>query len=158
MFRKLMLAAAMAALVPSLGHAQQGTAATAANPQMMQGAGILVVSTQKCKFSTMPQLDAWWRANAAPILNDLVRQGKLRAWGVFEHAWGDEWNWGIYYIGNDFPSFHTTFDQFFTQLHQRQPNFMATFESFCSEHRDNMYDLAMTEMTTGGGMPMPVRP
>jgi hypothetical protein len=127
---------------------------------MMQGAGVLVVSQQKCKFTTMPQLDAWWRANAAPILNDLVRQGRLRAWGVFEHAWGDEWNWGIYYIGNDLPTFMTTFDGFFAELHRRQPNFMATFESFCTEHRDNMYDLAMTETTTGGGMqmPMPARP
>jgi hypothetical protein len=63
-------------------------------------------------------------------------------------------------VARDFPSFHATFDQFFTLLHQRQPQFMQTFEQYCTEHKDNIYDLAMTEMSTGGGMqmPMPARP
>ena len=160
MIRKLMAAGLVAAaLVPSLARAQQTTAASASNAQMQQSPGVLVVSLQKCHFAGMDQLDAWWRTNAAPILNQFVRENKLQAWGVFEHAWGDEWNWGIYYVARDFPSFHATFDQFFAMLHQRQPQFMQTFEQHCTEHRDNLYELAMTEMTTGGGgMPMPARP
>ncbi|MBV9109209.1 MAG: hypothetical protein JO306_07375 [Gemmatimonadetes bacterium] len=157
MIRKLIAAAALV-LAPALAHAQQTTAATAANAQMQQSPGVLVVSLQKCRFATMDQLDGWWRANAAPILNQLVHDGKLQAWGVFEHAWGDEWNWGIYYVAKDLPTFHSSFDQFFGTLHQRQPQFMQTFEQYCSEHKDNIYDLAMTEMSTGGGMQMPMAP
>jgi hypothetical protein len=158
MIRRLMAAAAVAAaLVPSLARAQQ-TAAAATNAQMQQSPGVLVVSMQKCRFVGMDQLDGWWRANAAPILNQMVRENKLQAWGVFEHAWGDEWNWGIYYIARDIPTFLSAFDQFFGTLHQRQPQFMQTFEQHCSEHKDNIYDLAMNETTTGGGMAVPTRP
>ena len=157
MIRKLIAAVVVAALAPSFAHAQQ-TAGAAANPQMQQSPGVLIVSMQKCHFVGMDQLDQWWRANAAPILNQFVRENKLQAWGVFEHAWGDEWNWGIYYVAKDFPTFHATFDQFFTMLRQRQPQFMQTFEQHCTEHRDNLYELAMTEMTTGGGMAAPARP
>jgi hypothetical protein len=159
MIRKLMAAGLVAmALAHSPAAAQQTTAAAASNPQMQQSPGVLVVSLQKCHFTTMDRLDAWWRANAAPILNQLVRDGKLQAWGIFEHAWGDEWNWGIYYVARDIPGFMATFDQFFGQLHQRQPQFMQTFEQYCTEHKDNIYDLAMTEMSTGGGMRMPAPP
>ena len=152
MIRKLMITALAAALVPCSARAQQSTAA--AQPQ---SPGVLVVSLQKCHFAGMEAMDGWWRANAAPILNQLVRENKLQAWGVFEHAWGDEWNWGIYYVAKDFHTFHAAFDQFFGTLHQRQPQFMSTFEQHCTEHRDNLYDLSMTEMSTGG-MPMPARP
>jgi len=157
MIRKLMVAALAAVLVPCAARAQQ-PAGAAQNPQMQPSPGVLVVSLQKCHFAGMEQLDGWWRANAAPILNQLVRENKLQAWGVFEHAWGDEWNWGIYYVAKDFPTFHAAFDQFFATLGQRQPQFMNTFEQHCTEHRDNMYELSMTEMTTGGGMPVPARP
>jgi hypothetical protein len=36
--------------------------------------------------------------NGAPILNDLVEQGKLINWGVLTHAWGDEHNWNVFYV------------------------------------------------------------
>ena len=48
--------------------------------------------------------------------------------------------------------------KFFGTLHERQPQFMSTFEQHCTEHKDNLYEIAMTEMTTAGGMPMPARP
>jgi len=53
---------------------------------------------------------------------------------------------------------HAAFDQFFSTLGQRQPQFMQTFEQYCTEHKDNIYDIAMTEMSTGGGMQMPMAP
>lgn len=158
MIRKLVVACALvlATLAPAALPAQQtATRAPAAAPQMEQNQGVLVVSLQKCHFTTMDEMNAWWRANAAPVLNQLVRDKKLRAWGVFSHMWGDEWNWGIYYIAPDIHTFHSAFDQFWAGITQRDPHFMQVFERACTEHRDNIYQIDMTEMST---MPMPVPP
>jgi len=109
-----------------------------------QPTGVLVVSYQKCNFAKMDELHAWWRQNAAPILDDLVRQGRLLSWGVNQHNWGDEWNNVVYYGARDLTTFHSAFNEFFRRFSQREPNLMQRFAEFCIEHRDNIYSIVMT--------------
>lgn len=149
--RKTLLALCTALLVPAAAHAQQS------QPPAMQQPGIIVVSQQKCRFDMTRQLHDWYRTNAAPVLNQLVRDGRLIGWGVLEHNWGDEWNDAHYFLARDIPTFMAAFDAFFQGLRQRDPQFMQALDRFCSEHKDNIYGLVMTEtpMVDPRTQPMP---
>lgn len=111
--------------------------------------GVIVVSEQKCDFSTLGDLNDYFRANAAPILDELVAEGRLIGWGVLGHLWGDEWNNIVYYSATDLATFHGAFNEYFERLLQHDPNAMQTLAQHCTEHRDNIYSVVMTSASTG---------
>lgn len=123
-----------------------GLALPAALAAQQAQPGVIVVSQQKCE--NVDELNDWMRANAAPILNDLVEEGQLLGWGILGHMWGDEWNHVVYYLARDNASFHAAFGEFFGRLMRAQPDVMARFEAWCSDHRDNIYSVVMTEQST----------
>src|SRR5688572_24998649 len=99
MRQQLMMVAVVNLLTPVALAAQQPSQQQQAQP------GIVVVSSQKCRFTALNEISQLMRQTGAPILDDLVRQGKLMGWGVLEHAWGDEWNNIIYYTARDLNTF-----------------------------------------------------
>ena len=101
--------------------------------------GVFVLSPNKCDQARIGELNDWVRSSTAPILNDLVREGRLMGWGVLTHAWGDEWNWVLYYTARDLNTFHAAFQEFARRLAEREPNFMQRLAGFCTEHKDNIY-------------------
>lgn len=135
--KRILLLTAFLLALPGTGSAQQQP------PQP----GIIVVSYQKCHIATLDELNAYFRRHSAPILNALVREGRLLGWGVLEHAWGDEWNNVVYYLARDLQTFHAAFNEYFGRLMQSDPNVMQAFGGFCSEHKDNIYSVVMTEST-----------
>lgn len=108
--------------------------------------GIIVVSQQKCE--NVGELNDFMRANLAPILNEMVAEGRLLGWGVLGHAWGDEWNHVIYYSARDLTTFEAAFGEAFSRLTRAHPNAIQLLEDNCSGHRDNIYRVVMTDQTT----------
>lgn len=106
--------------------------------------GIVVVSSQICAADKLEQFNQFWKQTAGPVLEDLVRQGKLMSWGVLEHAWGDEWNSVIYYTARDLNAFNSAWNDFFARLSQREPAVMQRFAGWCSAHKDNIYSVVAT--------------
>lgn len=136
------------AVLLALVSAAPAAAQQPAQPAAQQAPGILVVSAQKCRFTALENFKRLMREDAAPVLNDLVKQGRLISWGVLEHAWGDEWNMVIYYSARDLNTFQAAMTDYFGQLMKKDPQLMQKFESYCSEHKDNVYSIAMTNNTT----------
>ena len=56
---------------------------------------VLVVSFQKVKLSDIQTVNKMINRKFAPILNALVDEKMIGGWGLFNHAWGDEWNVNI---------------------------------------------------------------
>lgn len=141
--RSLVLTASLIGLIiPSVAQAQQPQTAAAQQP------GVVIVSQNKCSFTGLTEVNNWWRSTGGPILDDLVRQGRLMGWGVLSHAWGDEWNQVVYYTARDLNTFTASFTEFFRQASQRDPTIMQKLTSWCSEHKDNIYSVVLTSTAT----------
>lgn len=134
MIRILAGAVLAVAVLPAVAASQQQDA--------MQP-GIVVVSSQKCAFDKLPEINQFWKENNAPVLDDLVRQGKLMGWGVLEHMWGDEWNNVVYYTARDQATFNAAFGEFWRTLMKNFPDIQKRFAGWCSEHRDNIYRVVL---------------
>ncbi len=120
----------------------------AAAQQAAPPPGVMVVSSQKCRMETMDELNRFHREVSGPILDALVREGKLTGWGVLAHAWGDEWNHVVYYTARDEPTFFRAFGELWRTLLRRRPDAVRTLAGWCMEHRDNIYSVVVTERGT----------
>lgn len=87
----------------------------------------------------------------APILNELVQKGKLLNWGILEHSWGDEWNWNMYYVANDIPTFLESFNSMMSKTMDADPKFIEQYWDRCFEHKDAMYNETVSYSSTGTG-------
>ena len=136
--RRSLLAVLILAFVtdPAPLHAQQ----PAASAQPSQP-GVVVVSYNKCALDAPAQIDSSASLAFYPVLDELVREGRLLGWGVLTHAWGDEWNFVIYYTAANTAAFHTAWSELIRRVQQRRPTFMADLGARCTEHKDNIYSV-----------------
>lgn len=138
MRRPTMIAAVVTfALAPSTLDAQQptprGQAVQAPQP------GVVVVSYNKCAVDAVGRVDSLAGLAFYPVLDELVREGRLLGWGALTHAWGDEWNYVLYYTATNEAAFHGAWSEAIRRTRQRRPTFMADFAPACTEHKDNIY-------------------
>ena len=107
----------------------------------------VVFSQNKCGFD-IEELNKFWTEQAVPILNDLVAQEKLIGWGVLTHAWGDEWNWNVYYTAASQNAFNDAWSEFIKIMMEKDPETFKTFSKFCFEHKDSIYTQIMSSDDT----------
>lgn len=124
-------------LFPSAGAAQQ----PAAGAQPAVQPGVVVVSYNKCSMRAPAQLDSLNALAFFPALDELVNERRLLGWGVLGHAWGDEWNYVIYYTAENVAAFHSAFNEAVRRVAQRRPDVWDMFGSLCTEHKDNIYSV-----------------
>lgn len=111
----------------------------------------IVFSQNKCDYGNLDNLREQTRNTMAPILNNLVQEGKLINWGILEHRWGDEWNWNIYYAAKDIPTFLDAFQTMISEGTKADPEFTSRIWETCFEHKDAMYAETMGYTSTGSG-------
>jgi len=76
-----------------------------------------------------------------PILDEMMKKGKLLGWGVLEHAWGDEWNWNIYYAVESHAAFLEFWKAYIAKLNERHPDWRKQIKGLCTAHKDNIYSV-----------------
>ncbi|MGH7663595.1 MAG: hypothetical protein ACRENI_04765 [Gemmatimonadaceae bacterium] len=113
----------------------------AAAAQQAPQPGAVVFSQNKCPFENVPRVNAALDSILAPVLDEFVAEGKLLAWGVLEHGWGDEWNWNIYYTVESHRTFLDFWSAYVARLNERHPGWFAQFAPLCTEHKDNIYSV-----------------
>lgn len=69
--------------------------------------GVVVVSHNKCGLDKVARVDSLSAQAIYPVLDEVVREGRLLSWGVLTHSWGDEWNYVIYYTATNVSAFHS---------------------------------------------------
>ncbi len=108
--------------------------------------GVFVLSQNRCAYGTLSQLNALVDTTVAPVLNELVAEGRLHGWGLLEHSWGDEWNWNLFYTATSHRAFLDAFDEFARRVSQRHPTAFERLVSYCTDHRDNIYGVHAMRM------------
>jgi hypothetical protein len=99
----------------------------------------VVFSQNKCANSNMPALNAATDSVFGPILDELVSEGMLINWGVLTHAWGDDWNWNVYYGAESHRAFLDFWSEYTSRLNERHPGWWQQVWEFCTDHKDNIY-------------------
>jgi hypothetical protein len=101
----------------------------------------LVVSFQKVKLSDIGSANKLINEKFAPILNGLVDEKMLFGWGLFNHAWGDEWNINVWYVVKDMDTFNTFWDEYIKRINDQQPDAWKELRGYIQEHKDNIYTI-----------------
>ena len=99
----------------------------------------VVLSQNKCKMNKLGELTTMIEENGSDILNELVEQGKLINWGVLTHAWGDEYNWNVFYVAESHEKFLEAWNEFIAKANENDPEFADKLWEICWEHKDSIY-------------------
>lgn len=102
---------------------------------------LLVVSFQKVKLSDISSANKLINEKFAPILNGLVDEGMLYGWGLFNHAWGDEWNVNVWYTVKNMDTFSKFWDEYIKRVREKQPDAWNELRGYIQEHKDNIYSI-----------------
>jgi hypothetical protein len=102
---------------------------------------LLVVSFQKVKLSDIASANKLINEKFAPILNGLVDEGMLYGWGLFNHAWGDEWNVNVWYTVKNMDAFSKFWDEYIKRVREKQPDAWNELRGYIQEHKDNIYSI-----------------
>ena len=102
---------------------------------------LLVVSFQKVKMSDVGAMNKMINEKFAPILNGLVDDKMLLNWGLFNHAWGDEWNVNVWYTVKNMDAFSKFWDEYIKRVREKQPDAWNELRGYIQEHKDNIYSI-----------------
>jgi len=102
---------------------------------------LLIVSFQKIKLDDIQAANKIINEKFAPILNSLVDDKMLQSWGLFNHAWGDEWNVNVWYTVKDMEAFDKFWDEYMNRVNEKQPDAWKELRGYIQEHKDNIYTI-----------------
>ena len=102
---------------------------------------LLVVSFQKVKMADVGAMNKMINEKFAPILNGMVDDKMLLSWGLFNHAWGDEWNVNVWYTLKDMAAFDKFWEEYMNRINEKQPDAWKEMRGYIMEHKDNIYTI-----------------
>ena len=102
---------------------------------------LLVVSFQKVRLADISAFNKLVNEKFAPILNSLVDDKMLLGWGLFNHAWGDEWNANVWYTVKNVAAFDQFWDEYMKRISEKQPDAWKEMRGYIQEHKDNIYTI-----------------
>ncbi len=106
--------------------------------------GLIVLSQNICPFDNVPRLRAMVDSLFAPVLDQLVQDGKLVDWALLSNWWGDDWNWSLTYTAESHEAFLEFWNLYVNQLGARRPGWSDEVVALCTEHRDMFYTVIRT--------------
>jgi hypothetical protein len=115
--------------------------ANAQEAQKSPKPGFFVFSQNKVSDQNVAKMNVVMDSMAAPILNELVKEGKLLGWGQLMHAWGDEWNYNWYFVTENHRAFLTFWGEYIKRLNTQFPGWGEKISGLLTEHKDNMYSI-----------------
>ncbi len=109
----------------------------AAQPQT-PSPGILVVSSFKCDWTKLGEIGRLADSLDVPIMQELVNEGKIDAFGTDFHAWADEWNYIRWHVAPSYNAFFEAWTEYGRRMQARHPN-APNILTWCPEHKDAIY-------------------
>jgi hypothetical protein len=103
-------------------------------------AQVLVTASYKCRNDKVPALRAFNDTAFVATAQELVNEGRLLSAGTAYHLWGDEWNVVYWYTADDIPGYLAALSELLSRVGQRYSEGAVERASWCTEHRDNIYD------------------
>ncbi len=101
----------------------------------------LVVNQNQVAMTDMSALNKMWFEKAVPVLDGLKKEGKLLNYGLFTHAWGDEWNFNFFFVTKSHEDFIAVWDEYISRMREKHPESLGEWISKIKAHKDNMYSM-----------------
>jgi hypothetical protein len=101
----------------------------------------LVLTDLKCDWGQLGAVVEQFETMNVPIWDELVAEGMIESAGTYIHFWGDEWNFGIWYVTADIPGFLDAWGESNRRLAERHPDAPVDVLAACPEHRDRFYNM-----------------
>ena len=141
MFRRTLSLALLAAFVlPASALAQDGDD-DADGMDSASPSPTLVISSWKCDFRKLGEINAAMDSVALPVYQAMVDEGLVQAWGIFYHDWADEWNLNFYTVTKDKPSFFAAWTEAGRRIGEIVGDSPNPVLEYCTEHKDGIYTL-----------------
>ncbi len=120
----------------------------------------LVIESFKCDWRRYEDINAAMDSINLPVYQAMVNEGLVISWGTYWHDWADEWNFNIYTVAEDKPTFFEAWAEAGRRIGEivrddgtgdDQP---LTVEAdwvlgeYCTDHKDGIYTLGA--QTKGG--------
>ncbi|RPI70400.1 MAG: hypothetical protein EHM47_12200 [Ignavibacteriales bacterium] len=102
---------------------------------------LLIVSFNQVSMSNMGTVSRLADSLFVPILKELVDEGMIYSFGQFNHSWGDEWNYNMWYTAKDMASFDKFWDEYVKRGSERHPGSFAAITKYFNAHKDNIYTI-----------------
>jgi hypothetical protein len=132
--RVLALALAGALAIPTAVFAQEEA------EEDDNGSETFVVSSFKCDYNAIGDIDDNWNNEGQPIAQELVDEGMIMAAGVYYHQWGDDYNVHFWTVAEDAAAAIAASDEANSRAEERYPDGFNIFDH-CMEHKDAFYTL-----------------
>ena len=104
---------------------------------------LLVVSFNMVAMGDMGKVSGIADSLFAPILKEFVDEGKIYSFGRFNHFWGDEWNFNMWYTVKDMASFDAFWDEYVNRVNERHPGAFGSVVKYFQAHKDNIYTIVI---------------
>ena len=114
---------------------------TTGNVSAQEENPLLVVSFNQVAMSNMGTVGRLADSLFVPVLKELVDEGLIYGFGQFNHFWGDEWNYNLWYTVKDMASFDNFWDEYVTRVNDRHPGAFALITKHFNAHKDNIYTI-----------------
>lgn len=101
----------------------------------------LVVNQNQVAMTDMGALNSMWFDKAVPVLDKMKEEGLVLDFGLFTHAWGDEWNFNFFFITKSHEDFVKAWDEYIKRMREKHPDSLTEWVSKIKAHKDNMYSL-----------------
>jgi hypothetical protein len=115
----------------------------------------LVIESFKCDWRHYEDINAGMKSINLPVYQAMVNEGLIISWGMYWHDWADEWNFHIYTVAEDKPSFFEAFAEATRRIGEIVGDDQSLTEEadwvlgdYCTEHKDGIYTLGA--QTKGG--------
>lgn len=102
---------------------------------------LLIVSFNRVPMGDIGTLNKMVDSVFAPILKEMVNEKFIGGWGQFSHAWGDEWNFNIWYIAKNMSAFEKFWTEYMNRANKRHPGAVAAVTKHFQAHKDNIYTI-----------------
>ncbi|NND69945.1 MAG: hypothetical protein HKN43_00035 [Rhodothermales bacterium] len=106
-----------------------------------QPSGALMVQQNVVKAGMMGDWNSFMKEKSAPILEELLQEGVLHAYGNLNHAWGSEWNGGFYLAAQNVDGVLAAWRAFTSRMTERHPGWFSEGVKVIDIHKDNIYSI-----------------
>lgn len=101
----------------------------------------LVVNQNQVAMTDMGAMSTMWFEKAVPVLDKMKEDGFVLDFGLFTHAWGDEWNFNFYIVTKSHEDFLKAWDEYMKRMGEQHPDSFQEWVSKVKAHKDNMYTM-----------------
>lgn len=99
----------------------------------------VVFSQNKVETGSIGKLYDMIESMGGPAMDEVVKAGHWRSWGILSHDWGDEWNFNIYYSADTKEDFFEGWRMYVKIMMEKYPDSWDEWNKHVLEHKDNIY-------------------